>query len=179
MHYIIFDLEATCWEDRAMGPNETIEIGAVRVNEARQIESEFQAFIRPKVHPQLSTFCQSLTSITQANVDSANSFPTVAEEFKAWIGVAAQDYRLCSWGHYDKKQLERDCALHGMDPTWVAPHLSLKHQYAQFKHLRRPTGMKQALEAEGLPLRGTHHRGIDDARNIAQIFLRCFDDWTF
>ena len=30
--------------------------------------------------------------------------------------------------------------------------------------------MAQALQQLGLELKGTHHRGIDDARNIAAIF---------
>jgi 3'-5' exoribonuclease 1 len=39
--------------------------------------------------------------------------------------------------------------------------------------------MKNALELEGLKLDGTHHRGIDDARNIAKVFIKYFDKWTF
>ena len=30
-------------------------------------------------------------------------------------------------------------------------------------------GMAKALQLVGLPLEGTHHRGIDDARNIAKL----------
>lgn len=30
-------------------------------------------------------------------------------------------------------------------------------------------GMARALEIAGLPLEGTHHRGADDARNIARL----------
>ena len=33
----------------------------------------------------------------------------------------------------------------------------------------RRCGMTAALDLLGLPLAGTHHRGIDDARNIARI----------
>ena len=40
-------------------------------------------------------------------------------------------------------------------------------------------GMKGALRNENIKLEGTHHRGIDDARNIAKIFLNCFEDWEF
>lgn len=39
--------------------------------------------------------------------------------------------------------------------------------------------MKNALKNEGLTLEGTHHRDIDDARNIAKIFLKYFGQWTF
>jgi inhibitor of KinA sporulation pathway (predicted exonuclease) len=40
--------------------------------------------------------------------------------------------------------------------------------FAQWKGIR-PCGMKRALELMGIPLDGQHHRGVDDARNIAKI----------
>ena len=41
MKYIIVDLEATCWENKDQKKiNEIIEIGAVCINENKEIESE-------------------------------------------------------------------------------------------------------------------------------------------
>ena len=40
-------------------------------------------------------------------------------------------------------------------------------------------GMKNALEFDKLKLDGTHHRGIDDAKNIAKIFIKYFEQWEF
>lgn len=178
MNYIILDLEATCWEDRSLkNTSEIIEIGAVRVNEDQEITGEFSRFIRPQLHPELSEFCISLTTISQAEIDAAASFPVVLEEFLHWISEGDQPYLLGSWGFYDRNQLEKDCALHGLDSSWLAPHISIKHQYAPLAGARRPMGMAGALKREGLPLVGTHHRGIDDARNITQIFLKYFHQW--
>jgi inhibitor of KinA sporulation pathway (predicted exonuclease) len=39
--------------------------------------------------------------------------------------------------------------------------------------------MKGALEREGISMEGTHHRGIDDARNIAKIFVKDFESFKF
>jgi inhibitor of KinA sporulation pathway (predicted exonuclease) len=66
-----------------------------------------------------------------------------------------------------------------MDTGWVTPHVNLKQQYGSIRKLQRAVGMKNALQLEGLSLEGTHHRGIDDARNIAKIFLKYFDKWSF
>jgi inhibitor of KinA sporulation pathway (predicted exonuclease) len=75
MTYIIYDLEATCWQGRPDGYTiETIEIGAVKLDDYGDILSEFDAFIRPKIHPVLSDFCQSLTSISQIDVNRAEQF---------------------------------------------------------------------------------------------------------
>ena len=38
-------------------------------------------------------------------------------------------------------------------------------------HGTRPMGMAQALSFAKIPLIGTHHRGIDDAHNIAQLAM--------
>jgi inhibitor of KinA sporulation pathway (predicted exonuclease) len=75
-------------------------------------------------------------------------------------------------------QFEHDCRLHGLETDWLKNHISLKHQYAEIKGLRRAIGMKNALMEEGILLSGTHHRGIDDARNITQIFLKYIPDWN-
>ncbi|MNV83539.1 hypothetical protein D3C71_1773530 [compost metagenome] len=43
----------------------------------------------------------------------------------------------------------------------------------------REAGMSAALRKFGLKLEGTHHRGIDDAKNITKIFIKNFDNWKF
>ena len=177
MNYIIFDLEATCWEGWDKSANETIEIGAILVNDRKEIVSECEQFVRPRKHPRLSEVCTELTSIQQSDVDHAPYFREAIEYFKEWFDFGKEDYRLCSWGFYDRKQLESDCVIHGLDDGWVEKHVSLKHQYAEFKNLRRAIGMKNALKAEEMILEGKHHRGIDDARNIARIFIKYFNEY--
>ena len=177
MNYVVFDLEATCWDGYDKSQNETIEIGAVLVNENKEIVSEFQSFIRPLKFPILSEFCKELTSIKQSDVDSAPFFSEVIEDFKKWFKSEEEPYVLCSWGIYDKKQFESDCQLHGIDDAWTSPHRNLKQQYGKFKALPRAIGMKNAIINENMKIDGTHHRGIDDARNIAKIFIKYFDQW--
>ncbi len=178
MNYIILDLEATCWENKGHGnKNEIIEIGAVRINSDGKIESEFSEFIKPILNPVLSDFCMGLTSIKQDDVDYSDKFDKVIERFKNWIG--SDEYVLCSWGFYDKTQFESDCNLHKLDTTWLKNHISLKHQYTGIKNIKKHIGMSGALSMEKLTLEGTHHRGIDDAKNIAKIFLKQFNNWKF
>lgn len=178
-HYIVLDLEATCWEDKGLKPNEIIEIGAVCIDEERQIKDEFVTFVRPSVHPVLSPFCTQLTSITQTQVDAAPLFPEALILFQDWIAGFGTSYVLCSWGFYDKAQFNGDCLLHKLDTAWLKNHISLKHQHAKICSLRRPMGMSGALHYEKMKLEGTHHRGIDDARNITKIFLKHFDKWDY
>ena len=179
MNYIILDLEATCWKQKGKFQNEIIEIGAVCISKDKKILGEYGRFVKPHVHPILSDFCTELTTIEQKDVDAAPAFPEVLADFQDWIASFGAQYWLCSWGFYDRSQFQKDCELHGLDTAWLKQHISIKHQYGDMHNLRRPIGMKAALKREGIPLAGTHHRGIDDARNIAQIFLKNFDAWSF
>ncbi|MED1798398.1 3'-5' exonuclease [Brevibacillus porteri] len=176
MSYIILDLEATCWENDRTKQNEIIEIGAVKLDENLNVVGEFQTFIKPKLNPVLSDFCKSLTSIKQEEVDNAPSFGKAISNFKNWIG---NDYYLCSWGFYDKKQFKMDCELHKTPTNWIRNHISIKHQHGKMIGTERGVGMEKALKMLNIPLDGTHHRGIDDARNIAKIFIKIFDKLEF
>lgn len=178
MNYIVFDLEATCWDQYDRSDNETIEIGALLIREGKVI-SEFERFVKPIKYPKLSDFCKQLTTIEQSEVDKAELFYSVIKDFQDWIRDGGYDYVLCSWGFYDRKQLESDCRLHHLPIDWLEAHISIKHQYTKIMGLRRGLGMAKALIKENLSLTGTHHRGIDDARNIAKIFLRYFGDFDF
>lgn len=195
MNYIVFDLEATCWDKKDPSAkhkkNEIIEIGAVKLNEKLEIISKFESFVKPKLFPVLSNFCKDLTKITQEHVNEAQTFPEVLEEFKSWMGP---NYVLCSWGHYDKNQFENDCRLHKLDPSWLEDrHISIKHQFMEMDVFKKSkvyedqmkkrgkvsAGMMTGLKVLGLKHEGTHHRGIDDAENIAKIFTKVFNKLEF
>ena len=180
MDFIIFDLEATCWEGSPPGRvSEIIEIGAVKISQFGEVSDYFSRFVKPVLNPSLSFFCQDLTSIRQEDVDRAKSFAVVAEAFQDWIDIWEEDYTLCSWGSYDKRMLIQDCQLHRMEWDWVERHINLKYQYHQFRRLRKMWGMKSAIEAEGFEFEGTHHRGIDDAANLAKLFVKYLDEWQY
>jgi len=179
--YIILDLEATCWErpDNNNRTNEIIEIGAVKLDEnANQVDT-YQTFIKPTMNPILSEFCVKLTSIQQAAVDNAPDFKTALMDFEKWICHESTNTALVSWGYYDKNQLLKECQAkdcNGSIRTILDNHHSIKHDFAKIKNIKA-CGMGKALNILGMPLVGTHHRGIDDALNISKIFKAVFDEW--
>ena len=167
-YLLVVDLEATC-DQRGFSRDqmETIEVGAVMVETAtlRPVD-EFQTFIRPVVRHRLTRFCTELTSITQDMVDEAPTFPEAMARWKEWMDGRRSLF--CSWGRYDLHQLRQDEARWGCGLPTGRGHLDLKREFASVQEVRR-CGMKGALRMAGLPLTGTHHRGIDDARNIAAL----------
>lgn len=175
MHHIICDLEATCWAgERHPDRMEIIEIGAVKLASATgPVLDDFCAFVRPVLEPTLSNFCRELTGITQADVDGAESFPAVLQRFQAWMGEPPLAF--CSWGHYDLNQLRQDCALHNIDfPPHFARNVNVKNAWAAWQGVK-PRGLARAIRLMGMELEGRHHRGIDDARNIARLVMAMGD----
>ena len=172
--YLVIDLEATC-DDAGSVPKhemEIIEIGAVLVNgQSLEPMEELQTFVRPVRHPTLTAFCTQLTSITQDMVADAPSFPEAITRLRRFIGE--RETRFCSWGAYDNNQFRQDAAFHRVELPFRGEHLNLKKAFSQQLKTRRKFGMKGALRHVGLPLEGTHHRGIDDARNIARLLPHC------
>ncbi|MDJ0618523.1 MAG: 3'-5' exonuclease [Calothrix sp. MO_192.B10] len=171
-HFLIIDLEATCSKDNSIPRRqmEIIEIGAVMLNPSTwKIDSEFQQFVKPIIHPQLTDFCTELTTIKQQDVDAAPTFPEVITELKKWI-FPFPNYVFCSWGNYDKNQFIQDCKFHQIPYPFASEHRNIKQEFSEYLGVSRKFGMAQALQYLGMELQGTHHRGIDDARNIAAIF---------
>jgi len=175
-HYLVIDLEATCSEDGSIPREETeiIEIGAVLVD-GRTLSPvrEMQTFVRPIRHPRLLPFCTQLTTITQADVDRAPRFPAAVARLRDLDPRG--EALFCSWGNYDRNQLQRDARRHGVRLPLGRDHWNLKAAFARH-HGVREMGVGQALRRLGLSFQGTHHRGIDDARNIARILAHLVRD---
>jgi 3'-5' exoribonuclease 1 len=172
MRYVIVDLEATCWETGANRlKSEIIEIGAVLLESSKgPILREFSGFVKPVASQKLSDFCRKLTTITQAQVDSAEYFWEVFPLFLQWIGN--EPFILCSWGAYDLNQFRQDCSRHKLSfPTEFEQHINLKKEFAQIMNVKI-CGMAQAMKIAKIELEGIHHRGIDDAKNIAKLALK-------
>ncbi len=178
MNYIVFDLEATCWQShQRYKEQETIEIGAFLVNPYGEVLRSYNRFIQPILHPRLSAYCTELTTIKQENVDRARKFGKVIEEFQDWADIFEENYMLCSWGGFDQKILIHDCELHDIECDWLEHFIDLKQQYREIKRLKKPIGLKAAIRHEGHEFDGAHHRAISDAENLVKIFVDYLDEW--
>lgn len=176
-HYLVIDFEATCC-DRGTVPRremEIIEFGAVIADAEFRIVDEFQRFVRPQRHPTLTPFCTALTSIAQSDVDAAPTFPECLAAFVPWVRPY-RDIAFCSWGDYDRDQLQQDCDFHRMANPVSAPHRNVKRLFSERQRLPKKYGLAQAVARAGARFVGTHHRGIDDARNIAALLPFVFGD---
>lgn len=170
-YYLIIDLEATCCDNNEFPRHEMeiIEIGAVILDaETLELESEFQTFIKPTLHKTLTAFCTELTSITQNQVDDAPEYKAAMQLLGEWL-EKFPDALFCSWGDYDRKQFLRECERKNVEYPFHSGHLNLKESFRTTLELKKRFGLAGALKYLKLEFDGTHHRGIDDARNIARV----------
>ncbi|RYD63074.1 MAG: exonuclease domain-containing protein, partial [Verrucomicrobiaceae bacterium] len=134
-----------------------------------EILSEFCTFIHPVRHPLLSCFCKSLTTITQDEVNAAPAFREAVTAFANWLGQFESPV-FCSWGDYDRNQLEQDCGFHDIPVPFSNGHRNLKKEFSKAIGSTKRFGLGQALDRLSLTFSGTPHRGIDDAKNIARVY---------
>lgn len=164
--YLIVDLEATCWENKSQGTSEIIEIGAVMYEVGKGVLAGHGSFVRPKLSLMLSDFCTRLTSIQDKDIAGAPELPEALAALLAWA-KPFEPWAFACWGDYDRKQFERDCALHGI-PCPFKENVNVKKAFAAWKGCA-PQPLGSAVHMLGLQFAGTAHRGIDDARNIARV----------
>lgn len=170
-YYLVLDLEATCCNQGTIKRHEMeiIEIGAVMVEaQSLTIMDKFQTFIRPVRYSILTEFCKSLTSITQAQVEQAPGYVEAILLLKQWLSNYPNAV-FGSWGDYDLNQFKQDSKFHNVPFPIAYPHVNLKRQFSVSQGLPKRYGMAEALQLAGIELEGTHHRGIDDARNITKL----------
>ncbi len=166
---LVIDVEATCWEGPAPDgqDNEIIEIGVCTVDLESLAPDQSESILVRPARSRVSEFCTRLTTLTQEQVDGGISFGEACSHLRK--AYRSRDRGWASYGDYDRRQFERQCQATDVAWPFGLTHLNVKNLAALGLGLQREVGMAAALERLGLPLEGTHHRGGDDARNIARI----------
>ncbi|KOU75989.1 DNA polymerase III [Streptomyces sp. MMG1533] len=167
----VVDVEATCWPGSPPpgAVSEIIEIGLTVVDlDAGERVARHRILVRPS-RSTVGDFCTELTGLTQDEVDRGVSFAEACRLLAAEHRAGARAW--ASWGDYDRHQFVRQCRATGTPYPFGRRHTNAKAAFTDVHGLRKRPGMAQALRFAGLPLEGRHHRGEDDAWNIAALVL--------
>jgi len=170
---IVVDIESTCWDQKTpdrLQESEIIEIGVCVINVAELTITSNEGILVLPQNSTISQFCTNMTTITQEMLNESGI--AFSEACLILRNKYNTNNRLwASWGDYDRRQFERQCrqpccnAKYPFGPT----HLNVKNLFAIQMRLTREVGMEEALKLLKMELDGTHHRGVDDAQNIARI----------
>lgn len=181
MEYIALDLEwnqAVKAEDKVTEPvilnGEIIQIGAVKLNEKREIVSTFGTLVRPCHYIKMQDYVRKLTGIRERDLKKAPSFPEVFQRFQGWCGG---DFCLLVWGGNDMGILRDNARLHGLDSSWLPKSYDLQRIYGrQFEAEKRAFSLAAAAEHLSLPSGGSpFHDARNDAMYTALVFQKV--DW--
>jgi inhibitor of KinA sporulation pathway (predicted exonuclease) len=196
---VVLDYEACC--DAKQTYYEIIEFPSVLVNlQTLQVEDEFQQFVKPTVYPELNEICIKITGITQRDVDGGVKLDETLTRYATWLeknkltenGVKVGNWTYVTCGDWDLiKALPTECTRKNLTyPECMREWINIKREFAieykgavypddegkkRFKH-KKEMGMAGMLKHLKLELKGHHHSGIDDCRNIAQIVVAMAQD---
>lgn len=177
MNYIVFDLE---WNQSPDGkkctnkkiPFEIIEIGAVKLNEEREVTDVFHRIIRPQVYTWIHDSIRDVIHVDYKDLRDGISFPQAAREFLEWCGT---DYAFCTWGNQDLTELQRNLKYYDMicllpGPVYYYDVQKLFSWFHEHKKLRR--GLEYAVDTLQIEKGQRFHRAREDAEYTAEIFRR-------
>ena len=166
---LVIDLEATCWSgDPPEGQeSDIIEIGIcmLEVATGRRLEKA-SIVVRPE-RSRVSRYCTALTTLTQEEVEQGISLREACNLLQTRYG--SKERLWASFGDYDRLMFERECRTHDVEYPFGKGHINVKSLFAVAQNLDRELPLDEAMDWLGFPLEGHHHRGADDAWNIARI----------
>lgn len=166
---VVVDVEATCWEGHPPPgeKSDIIEIGVCMLQTAtgKRLEKE-SLLVRPE-RSRVGPFCAQLTTLTQEQVEKGMPFADACRRLRETYDSRNRVW--ASYGDYDRKQFESQCRDLNVPYPFGPSHINVKTVLAVLLGMTKEFGMARGLDRLGLPLEGTHHRGADDAWNIAGI----------
>jgi inhibitor of KinA sporulation pathway (predicted exonuclease) len=177
MKYAVVDLEMCkvpkIYKSSYNCNQETIQIGAVMLDEDYNIIDSFNTYVKPQ-YGQVDPFIQNLTGISQKDLIGAPSFEEALGAFLDWL--TADDVRCVSWSGSDPGQLIHEYKEKGLyDDRFdivIANWKDCQKTFSRLMGKNRAYSLEEALIAADISQEGKAHDGFDDARNTALLFAK-------
>lgn len=169
---LVVDVESTCWEGSPPPDqsSEIIEVGLCTIDLRALSRTEKRSILVKPVQSEISGFCSELTTLTPDMFTEAGSLADAVRILRK--EYSSRDRLWASWGDYDRRQFERVCKDQNIGYPFGPSHLNVKSLFAAAVGSGHEMGLDGACGHLGLTMEGTHHRGDDDAWNIAEILCR-------
>lgn len=176
MNYIVLDLE---WNQSNNGPEEetaellfeVIEIGAVKLNDAGVMISEFSQLVKPEVYHEMHQITSKLIHLQMKELERGKPFTEVAEAFLDWCGF--EEYMFCTWGSLDLTELQRNMKFYKMTPLsdGPIPFLDVQKLFSlAFEDGKSRRALEYAVDMMELEKDIPFHRAFSDAYYTAKLF---------
>lgn len=152
--------------------HETIQIGAVLLNESLEIIDKFSTYVSPQFGF-IDTYINNLTGISRANVRNAPIMEKALQEFMNWIPNGA---KVVSWSRNDELQIRheieaKDICIEGLDvilDNWI----DCQKTFGEKMNSSRCYKLSEALVAADIIYEDGAHNGLVDAYDTALLFAK-------
>jgi inhibitor of KinA sporulation pathway (predicted exonuclease) len=174
LNAVIFDLELIKRFKKGQ-LSEIVEIGACKVDlNTNSMIDQLQIYITPK-SGYIAKSTRKFIKMKEEDFKTAVSFSTGIKKFASWLG---KDYYLCSWGKDDKAHIINECVRANVSLDWFKNYNDIQKQISKSLDANNNSqlGLTNALTIAEINPLGIAHRGIDDAINTAQLFIKFIDD---
>ena len=188
MRHIVIDLEMTSivgnGRARRVCRMETIEIGAVMLDENLREINSFRRYVRPQCTKDICRFYTELTGIGKDRLAGAPHFEAALRDFAAWCTGDGSDYTVYAWSETDRGQICREMRLKEIaaDPelarmleNWV----NLQKRFKNLAGMKQDPSLEKSLAYIGLAYQGDMHDALCDARNTAELLRETADEEEF
>ena len=189
MKHIVVDLEMNSIrqksEARRICTNETIEIGAVMLDDNLREISSFRTYVKPEYNDGIVRKISRLTGITDDMVEYAPLFNEAIRMFTNWCLGAGDEVTIYAWSESDYKQISKEMILKEYRMSEEEKAV-LSEEWSDFQnefdsHLgfEKRLSLKTALDMAGVDFTGREHDALDDARNTAELLQIVRDEMLF
>lgn len=185
MKHIVVDLEMNNIpyksDARAICTMETIEIGAVMLDDNLQEISSFRTYVKPQYNDRIIPKISKLTGITDEMVMNAPKFNEAFKMFTNWCMGTGDDITIYAWSDSDYIQISKEIELKGYEMSESERHIvgaewtDFQNEFDCHLGFERQVSLKMALDMAGIDFSGREHDALDDARNTAEL-LQIFND---
>lgn len=184
MNYVVLDLEWNQPDNSSVVnpdlPFEIVEVGAILLNEDRQIIGEFTQIVKPSVYAEMNRVTGKLIHLHMKELNQGKPFVETMEEFFDWCG---DNYIFCTWGTQDLTELQRNMKYHNMPALALRPFPYLDVQklfsiaYDKDRKIRR--SLEYAVDFLKIEQDIPFHRAFSDAYYTAKVMASIQEVFVF
>lgn len=185
MKYIVVDLEMNNTSRKSEVRNilrrETIEIGAVMLDENMQEIASFRTYVKPEYSDGIRKKITALTGITNSMVASAPGFHEALRMFTTWCLGTGDMVKIYAWSDSDYNQISTEMMVKRYEESEAEKGLldneweDFQKEFDSYLGYEKQLSLGMALDLAGINFKGREHDALDDARNTAEL-LQIFRD---
>ena len=181
MNYIIFDLEWNQGSDEEHEENkglpfEIIELGAVKLNEKKELCGKFNRLVKPQIYKEFHYITKKMMQMNIEELEKEDSFVDIFHEFIDWCG---EDYIFGTWGPLDLLELQRNMKYYGIPALsdGPLPFLDIQKLFSiAFEDKKSRRTLEHAVDVLQIEKDIPFHRAFSDAYYTAKVFAKIKDD---